>query len=161
MLYHSCILTDSVKLQQESSANICETSLGICKKSNRKFVNDTKIWAKLKTWKLHNKVKLWSLTMIFLTLVGTRAVFTAFIASSKFSSSSGMPSLLTKIPDGRSKLTRHSFFVRTIQIQYIREGHCQAYSVILGIPLKLQEESLPLMQMSKICPCQTRSTNNL
>ena len=43
MLYHSCILTDSVKLQQESSANICETSLGICKKSNRKFVNDTKI----------------------------------------------------------------------------------------------------------------------
>lgn len=101
MLYHSCILTDSVKLQQESSANICETPLGICKKSDKKFVNDTKIWAKLKTWKLHNKVKLRPLGIIFLTLVGTRAVFTAFIASSKFSSSSGMPSLLTKIPDGK------------------------------------------------------------
>lgn len=39
--------------------------------------------------------------MVFLrllTLVGTRAIFTALIASSKFSSSSGIPSLLTKIP---------------------------------------------------------------
>lgn len=32
------------------------------------------------------------------TLVGTRAVFTALIASSKFSSSSGTPCSLTKIP---------------------------------------------------------------
>ena len=34
----------------------------------------------------------------YVTLVGTSDIFTAFMASSKFSSSSGTPSLFTRIP---------------------------------------------------------------
>ena len=50
-----------------------------------------------------------------LTLVGTRAIFTALMASSKFSSSSGIPSLLTKIPASHQdsnkikKMTKETF----------------------------------------------------
>ena len=50
----------------------------------------------------------------YLTLVGTRAEFTALMASSKFSSSSGTPSLLTKIPD-KAKSIRQNTAVITLR----------------------------------------------
>ena len=50
----------------------------------------------------------------YLTLVGTRAEFTALMASSKFSSSSGTPSLLTKIPDIAEDIGQNTVVVTLI-----------------------------------------------